>query len=234
VGKTFDSQSGVTAILPNPNLNPEYNYSFEAGLQKTFHNKVQVEWNAYYTIVTNLIALERSSRNGSDSVLYDGKQTRIVQSANLNQAYVYGTGIQIRADLTTFLTFNTSIQYTYGRIKTDSADYPLDHIPPVYGKTSLQLVVRKFRAEAFALYNGWKRIQDYNLLGEDNQQYAAAKGMPAWYTLNLRLGYSLLVRKQTIQVNAGCENILDRNYRTFASGISAPGRNLFVSVRYHF
>ena len=34
-----------------------------------------------------------------------------------------------------------------------------------------------------------------------------------------------------LSVQAGLENIADQHYRTFASGISAPGRNLQVSLR---
>jgi hemoglobin/transferrin/lactoferrin receptor protein len=85
------------------------------------------------------------------------------------------------------------------------------------------------------LYNGWKQLKDYYLKGEDNEQYATPKGMPAWYTLNVRFSYTYPIKQQySMQVQAGCENILDRNYRTFASGISAPGRNIYLSARFSF
>jgi hemoglobin/transferrin/lactoferrin receptor protein len=32
-------------------------------------------------------------------------------------------------------------------------------------------------------------------------------------------------------LQAGIENITDKNYRYFASGFSAPGRNFIVAVR---
>jgi hemoglobin/transferrin/lactoferrin receptor protein len=35
-------------------------------------------------------------------------------------------------------------------------------------------------------------------------------------------------------VQAGVENLADRNYRTFASGVSAPGRNVQLSLRATF
>jgi hemoglobin/transferrin/lactoferrin receptor protein len=35
-------------------------------------------------------------------------------------------------------------------------------------------------------------------------------------------------------IQAGVENILDKNYRYFASGISAPGRNLVLAIRYNY
>jgi hemoglobin/transferrin/lactoferrin receptor protein len=55
--------------------------------------------------------------------------------------------------------------------------------------------------------------------------------MPAWFTLNLRLGYNLT---KNFRLNASCENITDNRYRVFASGINAPGRNFIVSLRYKF
>jgi hemoglobin/transferrin/lactoferrin receptor protein len=83
-------------------------------------------------------------------------------------------------------------------------------------------------AELFALYNGWKRISDYNPSGEDNAQYATPEGTPSWMTLNLRTTVNL--RKQ-VSLQFGIENIFDRNYRYFASGFSAPGRNVFIAAR---
>ncbi len=35
-------------------------------------------------------------------------------------------------------------------------------------------------------------------------------------------------------LQGGIENILDTEYRTFASGINAPGRNFYAAVRVEF
>jgi hemoglobin/transferrin/lactoferrin receptor protein len=67
-----------------------------------------------------------------------------------------------------------------------------------------------------------------NAAGEDNAQYATADGFPAWAIVNWR--GNLQVTK-ALQVQAGIENILDRNYRYFASGFSAGGRNIFFTLR---
>jgi hemoglobin/transferrin/lactoferrin receptor protein len=55
--------------------------------------------------------------------------------------------------------------------------------------------------------------------------------MPAWYTLNLKAAYSLT---KNFILQAGIENILDIQYRTFASGINAPGRSIYGSLRVRF
>jgi hemoglobin/transferrin/lactoferrin receptor protein len=100
----------------------------------------------------------------------------------------------------------------------------------VFGKTSISYQKDKVLAEIFALYNGWKKLDEYNADGEDNAQYATKDGMPGWVTFNLRTSYNF--KAVTLQV--AIENIFDRNYRNFASGFSAPGRNFILAARVAF
>ena len=72
--------------------------------------------------------------------------------------------------------------------------------------------------------------------GEDNIDYATVKGadgegLPAWFTLNVKGSYNL---SKNFTLQAGIENILDTEYRIFASGINAPGRNVYAAVRVSF
>jgi len=77
----------------------------------------------------------------------------------------------------------------------------------------------------------WKRIDEYLLTGEDNARYATPEGMPAWLTVNITYSTKL---SDDWYGQVGLLNILDTEYRTFASGINAPGRNLIVAARYVF
>jgi hemoglobin/transferrin/lactoferrin receptor protein len=95
----------------------------------------------------------------------------------------------------------------------------------------VQYKSKLFTGEAYALYNGWKHLEDYNADGEDNGQYATADGMPSWYTLNLRTGINV---GKNVLIQVAVENILDRNYRYFASGFSAAGRNFIFALRAGF
>ena len=108
---------------------------------------------------------------------------------------------------------------------------PLDHIPPSYGRMGLKHGSSKLNAELFSVFNGWKRIADYNLNGEDNEIYATKDGMPSWMTLNFTTFYA---STQNVSFIVQVENITDLNYRYFASGISAVGRNYVVSCKYTF
>lgn len=227
LAKVFESVAG-TLIVSNPNLKPERTYNLDAGIHKQIGERISVSVEGFYTVYTNAITTQPGTLNGQTQVEYNGKTSRIVTQANTQRATIYGLNAQLAANLTQILTLFGTLTYTRGRLSTDTTAYPLDHIPPLYGKGGLRLTVRQFRAEANVLFNGWKRLSDYNLVGEDNISYATPAGMPAWQTINLRTSYQV---NQHVQVQASLENLLDRNYRVFASGISAPGRNFILSLR---
>lgn len=227
LAKVFESVAG-NLIVPNPNLKPERTYTFDAGVRKQIAERVSFEAEGFYTIYNNAINTQPGMLNGQSQIDYNGRSSRIVTQVNSQQARLFGFNAQLSADLTQSLTVFGTVTYTKGRIRTDSVGYPLDHIPPLYGKGGIRLTIRQFRAEANVLFNGWKRLKDYNLVGEDNIVYATSQGMPAWQTVNLRTSYQV---NRNLQMQASLENILDRNYRVFASGISAPGRNLILTLR---
>ena len=119
----------------------------------------------------------------------------------------------------------------------------MDHIPPMFGKIGADYSICKLKLEGFMRFSAAKQLADYSPSGEDNLSQTAitaknAKGeatawagTAAWYTLNFRAAYDVT---KHINLNAGIENILDRHYRQFASGISAPGRNVYGTLRVRF
>ena len=175
-----------------------------------------MEATGYYTRYKNAISTGKATFNGKDSILYSGTLSEVLSPLNKTKAYIYGTSWNFVADITNAFSVTSSLNYVYGRIKTDTVDAPLDHIPPVFGKTSFNLKLNKFRSEFFILYNGAKLSKDYNLSGEDNQSYSADPKngyMPSWHTLNARTSFQFT---KNIQLQMSCENILDRHYRVFA------------------
>lgn len=227
MSKVFESVPG-SVIVPNPDLKPEYTYNVDLSASKLIAETFNIYATAYYTWYNNAIVTQPSTFNGQDSIYYDGSYSQVTTSTNAGKAYIYGMNAGFSVDVTKIFSIASSLNYTYGRVKTDTTDYPLDHIPPVYGRTSFNLHVTKFRAEFYVVYNGWKRLDDYSPSGEDNLPQATEYGMPAWYTLNLKMAYQV---NKHLQVNVGFENITDLNYRVFASGISAPGFNCIVALR---
>jgi hemoglobin/transferrin/lactoferrin receptor protein len=228
--KVFESVSGQRLIVPNTDLKPEETRNVDLGIR---YNDGIVDLNVYgfYTHFVNAIVSDVYTFNGSDSILYDGVLTPVFASQNKARAFVYGGGFQFIYRPTMRLSLNASMNYTYGRFNNDTILVPLDHVPPVIGRFGIKYEEDHFYGEIFSIFNGRKKLQDYNPGGEDNLQYATPQGMPAWYTINFRAGFTLA---KYVQLQAGVENILDRNYRHFASGFSAPGRNFVLAVRFRY
>lgn len=227
LSKVFESVPG-TVIVPNPDLGPEQTYTVDLGISKHMDSRYHMGVGGFYTWYRNAITTQPGTFNGESQIIYDGELSDVLTNVNANSAYLYGLNAFLSWDITQALSVSSTINYTYGRINTDTTDYPLDHIPPVFGKTSVNLKVKKFRGEAYAMYHGWKNLEDYNLLGEDNYPFATADGMPSWFTINVRGSYQLT---DALAVQLGIENILDANYRLFASNISAPGTNVVLTLR---
>ena len=229
LSKVFESSVG-TIIIPNSDLKPEQTVNTELGITKLFGSKAMWENTVYYTHFTNAIVTDKFKYNGADSILFDGTLSQVMANQNKSEAYIFGFTTNFKSQCSEHFLFSLMLNYTYGRVKTDSVDVPLDHIPPFMANLKLTYTNNKFRSDFFVNYNGWKNIKDYSSSGEDNEQYATIKGMPAWFTLNLRAAYDL---NKFISIQAGVENILDTQYRTFASGINGAGRNFYTSLRLH-
>jgi len=169
--------------------------------------------------------------NGQDSIVYDGVKSLVLANQNKGKAYIMGISSTLNIYPGKGFMCYAGLNYTYGRIVLDGRDAPLDHIAPMYGNAGVSFKNKNWYAEIFALYNGWKKIHQFRVEGEDNEQYAPAEGMPAWFTLNLKAGYTF---KNTYMVQVGMDNIFDTQYRVFSSGINGPGRNIFVALKGNF
>lgn len=230
LSKVFESTPG-RIIVPNPDLKPEKTYNADLQITKIFGQVVRWENIFFYTLFRDALVTGKYLLNGEDSIVYDDKPSEVYAVQNKQSAYIYGASSNLHISLKDHWVITGGTTYTYGRINTDSTDYPLDHISPLYGRGAVKFFVNKFSAESFVIFNGWKKIKDFNLGGEDNQQYAPKEGMPAWYTINLKLSFSI---NRNFTIQAGADNILDTQYRVFASGINAPGRNIYGALRMSF
>lgn len=251
LAKLFESSTAAKqVVVPNSNIKPEYTYNVDLSLTQQIADKITLELSGFYTLLRNALVKAPFKVNGQDSIVYDGVKSQVLANQNSNKGRLYGFSASLSFAITKQITLSSDISYTNGRFDTDPAvassiyekqpngtyllvkrnvsSKPLDHIPPVIGKTALVYQGNKLRLELFALYNGWKRLDQFNADGEDNAQYATADGMPGWITANFRGSYTI---NKAMTVQAGAENIFDRNYRYFASGFSAAGRNLYVAFR---
>ncbi|MFN8155615.1 MAG: TonB-dependent receptor [Bacteroidia bacterium] len=230
LSKVFETSQGAI-IVPNEDIKPEKTVTGELGITKIYDGKTSWENTLFYTSYYDVIVTDEFKYQGKDSIEYDGVLSQVLASQNKDHAYIYGFTSSYRTRLLEDFVLSLSATYTYGRVKTDSVDVPLDHIPPFYARLGLNYTHKKFSTDFFVNYNSWKKLKDYSGSGEDNLQYATAEGMPAWFTVNMRASYQL---HKLIALQVGVDNIFDTQYRVFASGINAPGRNVFGTLRFTF
>ena len=252
LAKIFESgttESIRQVVVPNPGIQPERTYNLDLNIVQGLGKHVRVEAGVFYTRFENALVKAPFKFNSFDSIVYNGVKSQVLANVNANKAYLFGWSAAIFIDIG-HLSISSTLNYTEGRFETDPSipslvyekqpdgtyrqvsrnvsSKPLDHISPIFGKTSLIYRKEKWNGEIFFMYNGWKRLDHYNAEGEDNAQYATPDGMPSWFTLNMRSSFNIC---KNWLLQFAVENLLDRNYRLFASGFSAPGRNFVLTLR---
>ena len=213
--------------VPNADLSPEYSYNAEIGIHRIVEGYMKIELVAYYTYLKDAIVRTDYQINGVDTLLYDGDYYKVTANYNATQGMIYGTSLRLTANLNKNISLNGTLNYTRGQNITD--DVPLGHIPPFFGRTSITYRRDRFFFDIYAVYQGWKHTEDFSPYGEDNEGEAMEYGFPSWWTLNLKTGFTV---GQNFHFMIAMENILDEFYKPYASGISAPGRNLILTARF--
>jgi hemoglobin/transferrin/lactoferrin receptor protein len=107
-------------------------------------------------------------------------------------------------------------------------DVPLRHTAPLFGRSSVYYKIKNLFLEFNISYSGKKPFEDL-APSEQNKIYLyTPDGALSWFALNLMSSYEL---KNKFIFNFGVDNILNKHYRTYSSGISAPGRNFIFGMR---
>ena len=232
VAKVFDSEPG-NVMVPNPDLKPEYARNFEVGIIRSYLNKARVEITGFYTHLKDAMVRRDFTLNGQDSILYDGTLSKVQALVNADAAQIYGCNFIFEYLFNNTLRTKNDISLAYGK---DSDGFPVRHVPPTFGSSHLIFDNNRVFIDANINYSG---EFDYEHLAPSEQDkpemYAIdANGRPfspSWWTLNLSSSFKI---NKKLNASAGIENILDKRYRTYSSGIVAPGRNFLASVTYLF
>ena len=236
VGKVFDSEPGAV-VVPNANLKPEYAYGGELGLRLNFNEVFALDMATYYTYLDNALVRRDFSLNGETQIIYDGELSKVQAIQNASSAHIYGFEVGMAFNFTKSFKLTSKYNVIGGSEQEDNGvEVPVRHVSPNFGNTHLIWDKQKFKIDAFVEFNNElsfnqlapsEREKDYiYALNQNNEPYA-----PSWYTLNLRTQYQF---NKALTITGSLENISDQRYRTYSSGIAAPGRNLILSLNYKF
>jgi hemoglobin/transferrin/lactoferrin receptor protein len=233
VGKVFDSEPG-SVVVPNNNLKPEYAYNGELGMNLNFSKSFKLDIATYYTLLDNALIRRDGSLNGNTQIIYNGDLSQVQSIQNASKSKIYGFEFGAFLKFSKSLKFNTQYNVVGGFDEINNTKSPSRHVVPSFGNSHLTWENKKLKLDAFVNFNGElsnNQLADSELdkdyiyaLDTNNNPYA-----PSWYTFNITTQYQI---NPNTTLTTSLENISDQRYKTYSSGIAAPGRNLIVALKY--
>ena len=224
--KIFEKKGTLT--IPSPKLKSETAYSGEIGTAFA-GTKFKYDIALFYTRVYDLMIKDTVFTNGQTEISVDGEVLDIVSNVNNGIADIYGVFSSVKINILRNLNITSTATFTKAEFVNTNESVP--HIPPFYGRSSLNYTTGKMKLSFYVKYNGLKKLSESSNLTDNIDEGIINVGTPSWYTLNLS-AFVFPIKNMRIQV--GVENITDIHYKTFASGISSPGRNIMASVYFTY
>ena len=236
LGKLFESNPG-NIVVPNANLQSEYALSYEIGIAKKMPYRYTFELIGFHTRLNRAIVRRPFRYNGQDSIIFDGVYSQVDALQNIGRATVWGLQAHAAYWFNKNLSLYSTANYITGKETDDTRNeqVALRHAPPFYGNSGVKYWGSHWQAELFSQYNS-KMAHENLAPSEQSKTFIYAKDKnnktfsPAWHTFNLRVGYQW----GKYGLNAAWENITNRQYRTYSSGIVSAGSNLILSARISF
>ena len=245
IGKIFDSAPGIV-VVPNPDLKPEKSFGLELGSLISVNSKINFDFAVYYTHLYNSMirspfsmTVDSDDPSGSsiiNQIIYDGELSDIYAIQNTSKSWLYGFETGLKINLSDNFNFKTQYNYLNGeqRDMEGAANLPVRHVSPHFGNVHFIYSKNKTKVDLFFNYNSKLSFSQLSNSERDKPYlYATDENgnpySPSWHTFNLRTLYEL---NKNFQFTASIENISNKLYRPYSSGISAPGVNFIFSVNY--
>ena len=245
IGKIFDSAPGIV-VVPNPDLKPEKSFGLELGSLISVNSKINFDFAVYYTHLYNSmirspfsLTVDSDDPSGSsiiNQIIYDGELSDIYAIQNTSKSWLYGFETGLKINLSDNFNFKTQYNYLNGeqRDMEGAANLPVRHVSPHFGNVHFIYSKNKTKVDLFFNYNSKLSFSQLSNSERDKPYlYATDENgnpySPSWHTFNLRTLYEL---NKNFQFTASIENISNKLYRPYSSGISAPGLNFIFSVNY--
>lgn len=213
-------ESGVFEI-PSAALSPERSITVEGGF-KFSSSKVSATATAYQTKLSDLIDRVVANYIGSD--IFEGR--KVYQKQNVGDALIKGIEADIEAIIARSLSVFGNVTYTHGENITKQE--PMRRIPPLFGRTGIR----------YSHSSGVWMKAEWVMAGEQDRLAAGDKSdvrikirlvdevMPAWDVINVYAGYSY----KFFSLQLYGQNLLNKAYRVYASGVDGYGRSAGASV----
>ncbi len=225
LAKVFDSKPG-TVFVPSQNLSSEIVHSWELPIivkPKNFY----IKFTPVYQVLKNRITAVASN----DSILYEGEPSQVYYITNAQSGEAIGFTASLKVRPWDNVDISASGRFLQGTlVLADGSVVPLSHVPPATALTSISFPLGDKISMLIEWY--WQDAKPkslYNPGSEDNLEYALDYGLPAVNIFNA--GFVITMSARTF-IYVGIDNIFDLHWRSFASGISNPGRNFIFELKF--
>ena len=229
-------------VVPNTFLKPEYAYNLDLGINyKSLNELTYLSLRTFATVISrhivrdDFIIFSDTTTPNESTILYNGEEVATVANKNLGNRFVHGFSIDGFSYFSKSLKFNGSLSYVKG--DENEAYGPMPSISPIFGSISGEYAKNKIKISALYKFSGEKSPKDYSLGGEDGLEETPViiensggiryAGAPKWSDFSVYTNYDI---SRDVKVRIALTNIFDNHYRSFASGISAPGRSLQIGL----
>ena len=175
--------------------------------------------------------------NGQDSILYDGELAEVYAIQNASHSLIYGASFSGSWKFHQRFKLSSTLNYQKGEEQlANGSGSPSRHAAPFFMHNALYFNHEVLSLKFYHVFNA--KVSNKDMNAEEQQKagnYARdASGnayTPAFHTFNLTGLY--LINEQLL-LSFGVENLLDVRYRTYSSGINAPGRNFILAAKVTF
>ena len=211
--------------IPSAQLSPERSLNIESGF-KFSSQKLSWTVTAYQTKLFDLIDRVGTTYNESDT--FEGR--KVYQKQNVGEAIVRGVEADLEANIIQSLSVFGNLTYTHGENVTKQE--PMRRIPPLFGRTGF----RYSHSSGVWIKGEWAMAGEQDRLAAGDKSDVRIKlrlvddVMPAWDIVNVYAGYS----HNYFSVQVYGQNLLNKAYRVYASGVDGYGRTLGVSSSIKF
>ena len=224
-------------VVPNTFLKPEYAYNLDLGVDyKSLDSKNYLSIRGFSTIISRhigraeYIVYSDITTPDTSTIIYNNEEVTTIANKNLGNRFIHGFSIDGFNNLSRNLKIDYSLTYTKG--DNNETYGPLPSISPLFGSLSLNYINNDLTIRAVYKFSDSKDPSEYSLGGEDGLDetpYIIGQdglknflGTPSWSDFSI-FASKKISSNSTLRL--GITNIFDIHYRTFASGISAPGRS---------
>lgn len=208
--------------VPNPNLKPETNRAFEAGIQQSLLG------NGYALTATYFNNLFR------DQIEFASSPTTFIgQYVNVNESFAHGVEVELQGKIWSRLSVNTAYTYTSTQILQAPLCTPANFCDPLLATG--QPFIRRPKHSATALFTYQGRRWGGNLAGTfvgrraDSDFFGFGINHAAGYVRVDIGGWYALTSRVTAYVTL--QNAFDKNYQEVV-GYPALGANVGAGMRF--